>query len=139
MDNVKKPTQSGSQSGSVTKTLGNYCFIFIFLCILIAYLIINGGATTWNGVMNILRHSTIVGTIAFGMGLVIITGGIDLSVGSTIALVGGLSVTVFNSTNNMWLTLLFAIAAGALLSFTSPAIFNESCTAWMCLQITFLV
>lgn len=114
MDNVKKPTQSGSQSGSVTKTLGNYSFIFIFLCILIAYLIINGGATTWNGVMNILRHSTIVGTIAFGMGLVIITGGIDLSVGSTIALVGGLSVTVFNSTNNMWITLLFAVAAGAL-------------------------
>ena len=31
--------------------------------------IINGGATTWSGVMNILRHSAVVGIISFGMGL----------------------------------------------------------------------
>ena len=36
--------------------------------------------------MNILRHSAVVGIMAFGMGLVIITGGIDLSVGSMLAL-----------------------------------------------------
>ena len=56
---------------SLTKTLGNYSFILIFAVILIAYLIINGGATTLSGVMNILRHSAVVGIMAFGMGLVL--------------------------------------------------------------------
>ena len=102
---------------SFTKTLGSYSFILIFLCIFLSYLIVNGGATTLNGVMNILRHSTIVGIIAFGMGLVIITGGIDLSVGSMMSLVGGISVVVFNATNNAILTLLFSLAAGCVLGF----------------------
>ncbi|NLC32449.1 MAG: ABC transporter permease [Clostridiales bacterium] len=97
---------------SISRVLGNYSFIFIFIAILLAYLWINGGATTWSGVMNILRHSTLVGIIAFGMGLAIITGGIDLSVGSMVALIGGLSVVVFNATNSPILTLLFALASG---------------------------
>ncbi len=100
------------QPRSFSRVLGNYSFILIFVAILIAYLFINAGATTWNGVMNILRHSTVVGIIAFGMGLAIITGGIDLSVGSMIALIGGFSVEVFNATNSPVLTLLFALAAG---------------------------
>ena len=102
---------------SITKTLGNYSFVLIFACILIAYLIINAGATTLNGVMNILRHSAVVGIMAFGMGLVIITGGIDLSVGSMLSLIGGVGVVSFNATNSIALTLLAVLAAGALLGF----------------------
>ncbi|MEG1164813.1 MAG: ABC transporter permease [Oscillospiraceae bacterium] len=99
---------------SISKTLGNYSFILIFLVIFVAYLFVNHGATTWSGVMNILRHSAVVGILAFGMGLVIITGGIDLSVGSMLSLIGGLTVVVFNSTNSPILTLLFALGAGVV-------------------------
>ncbi len=102
-----------NKKGQLSSVIGSYSFILIFAAIFIVYLIINQGATTWNGVMNILRHSAVVGIIAFGMGLVIITGGIDLSVGSTLALVGGMSVLVFNKSNSIILTLLFALAAGA--------------------------
>lgn len=101
-----------NQKGQLSTLVSNYSFVLIFAAIFIGYLIINQGATTWNGVMNILRHSAVVGIIAFGMGLVIITGGIDLSVGSMLALVGGLSVVVFNATNNVIVTLLFAVALG---------------------------
>ena len=76
------------KSNPVARFVGNYSFIMIFLVILAAYLIINGKATTFSGVMNILRHSAVVGILSFGMGMVIITGGIDLSVGSNIALSG---------------------------------------------------
>lgn len=99
---------------SFSKLLGGYTFVLIFLAIFVAYLITNGGATTWNGVMNILRHSAVVGIMAYGMGLVILTGDIDLSVGAILPLVGGLSVMVFNATNNVFLTLVFALAVGAL-------------------------
>lgn len=97
---------------TISKILRGYGFICIFIAIFIAYLFI--AQTTWNGVMNILRHSTVTGIIALGMGLIIITGGIDLSVGSSLALVGGLAVTVFNGTNSIILTLLFSLGAGAI-------------------------
>lgn len=106
---------NGRQKQSITRVLGNYSFILIFFAILAVYLIINAGATTWSGVMNILRHSTVVGIIAFGMGLAIITGGIDLSVGSMLSLIGGFSVVVFNATNSPVLTLVFALLAGLVL------------------------
>lgn len=106
-------TLTPRKSGSITKLMGSYSFVLIFLGIFLAYLFINHGATTWSGVMNILRHSAVVGILAFGMGMVIITGGIDLSVGSMLALVGGLTVVVFNNTNSLILTLLFALACGA--------------------------
>lgn len=99
------------------KTLGGYSSIFIFLAILIAYLIINSGATTISGVVNILRHSTVVGIIAFGMGLVIIAGGIDLSVGSMLPLIGGISVVAFNNTNSVILTVITALIVGTCLGF----------------------
>ena len=71
-----------------------YNFILIFLAILVVFLIINHGATTMTTLMNIPRHSTVIGIIALGMGLIILTGDIDLSVGSQLALrhrsVGGL-------------------------------------------------
>lgn len=110
----------------VTKVLGNYSFILIFLFIFLAYIVINAGATTVSGVMNILRHSTIVGIIAFGMGLVIITGGIDLSVGSIMALVGGLSAVVFNATNSPVLTLLFALTGGCVLGLFNGLLVGQA-------------
>ena len=108
---TKKP---GLNKKGIAAWINNYSFILIALAIFIAYLFINHGATTWSGVMNILRHSAVVGIMAFGMGRVIITGGIDLSVGSMLALVGSFSVVVFNATDSVFLTLLFALVAGGL-------------------------
>lgn len=103
-----------NNKGQIGALLSGYSFVLIFVAILVGYLIINMGATTWSGIMNILRHSAVVGIMAFGMGLVIITGGIDLSVGSMLALVGSMSVVIFNKTNNPLITLVFALALGAV-------------------------
>ncbi len=111
---MNETTLKPKTGNSIAKATGNYSFVLIFLVIFIAFLIINSGATTWSGVMNILRHSAVVGVLSFGMGLVIITGGIDLSVGSMLSLIGGLSVVVFNATNSPLLTLLFALGAGVV-------------------------
>ena len=98
---------------SAGKIWSGYSFIFIFAAIFIAYYLVNA-SLTWVGVMNILRHSAVVGIIALGMGLVVITGQIDLSVGSMLAFVGGFAVIVFNTTNSIVLTLLAAMAMGAV-------------------------
>lgn len=119
-------SKANSAAGRKSFHIGNYSFIFIFIAIFVAYLIINGGATTWDGIMNILRHSAVVGVISLGMGLVIITGGIDLSVGSMLALIGGLSVVTFNATNSVFLTLLVSLAMGLLLGFCNGILIGKA-------------
>lgn len=105
MDTKKK----GSLLG---KIWSQYSFIFVFIAIFIVYAIVSS-SLTWNGVMLVFRHSAVVGVLAIGMGLVCLTGEIDLSVGSMLALIGGLSVVVFNLTGNIFVTALFSLAAGA--------------------------
>ncbi len=95
-----------------TRFCAEHSFILIFIVIFIIYMISSSGLT-WNGGMNILRHSGVIGIAALGMGLVIITGDIDLSIGSALAFVGGYSVIVFNITNSIFLTLLFSLVFGA--------------------------
>ena len=46
---------------------------------------------TATNIFNVLRQVSISALIAFGMTFVILTGGIDLSVGSTLALTGAIS------------------------------------------------
>lgn len=67
--------------------------------------------------MNVFRHSAVIGIIGLGMGLICLTGEIDLSVGSMLALDGGFSVIVFNLTDNILLTFLFAVLFGAFCGF----------------------
>lgn len=106
-----------TKNNPLSKTWNKYNYVLIFLVILFVFLVINGSATTWVSLMNIPRHSTVIGIIALSMGLIILTGDIDLSVGSQLALIGGLTVMVFNQTNSLTLSFLFAVAFGAFLGF----------------------
>lgn len=90
----------------------NYSYIIVFLVICAVYAVSSSGLTL-NATMNILRHSAVIGIIALGMGMVCITAEIDLSVGSMLALVSGMSVLVFNVTDSAILTGLFAVLFGA--------------------------
>ena len=105
--------KSVSPLKAVSKIWSGYSFVFIFAAIFLGYILVNPNLT-WVGVMNILRHSAVVGIIALGMGLVIITGQIDLSVGSMLAFVGGFTVVVFNVTDSIVLAFVAAVLFGAL-------------------------
>ena len=95
------------------KIWSRYNYVFVFLVIFLVYALSSNGLT-WNGVMNIFRHSAVVGIIALGMGLVCLTGEIDLSVGSMLAMVSGFAVVIFNMTDNIFVTLIFTIVFGAV-------------------------
>lgn len=67
--------------------------ILLLLCVIVS--ILTPKFLNWNNIMNIARQTTINGIIAIGMACVILTGGIDLSVGSVLAfstMVAGLLV-----------------------------------------------
>ena len=84
---------------------GEYSYILVFIAIFIVYAFTSSGLT-WSGVMNVFRHSAVIGIIGIGMGLVCLTGEIDLSVGAMLALDGGFSVIIFNMTDSILLTFL---------------------------------
>ncbi|MEM0054370.1 MAG: ABC transporter permease [Nitrososphaeria archaeon] len=68
-------------------------------------------------ILNILRQISFVGIIALGMTFVIAGGGIDLSVGSMTALVGGLDIYILNALGGgltaVFITFFAGIALGA--------------------------
>lgn len=72
-------------------------------------------------ILNILRQVSYTGIIALGMTFVIISGGIDLSVGSLTALLGGVMIVVLNALGGGWGAIFGALAAGMLLGGVSGA------------------
>lgn len=102
---------------SLTKiryVLTNYNFVITFLVIFIVFLVINGEATTWKSVTNIFLHSAILGSIALGMGFVVLTGDIDLSVGSSFVIIGGIAILIYNSTGSIVIMLISSLVVGGI-------------------------
>lgn len=105
--------KAGNRKAShVTEFIAQYSYVFVFIAIFVFYAL-TSSRLTWSGVMNIFRHSAVIGIIALGMGLVCLTGEIDLSVGSMLALVSGFSAVIFNITGSIPATFLFAVVLGA--------------------------
>jgi ribose transport system permease protein len=76
-----------------------------------------------NNISNILAQTAVIAIVALGQHLVILTRGIDLSVGANLALatvVGGL---LFKVTDSAFLIILTMLAAGALVGFVNGAVY----------------
>lgn len=80
-DSVKKGKRSSA-------FIQRYGLMLIFLAFAISLTFLTDRFLTINNILNILRQASINGIISVGMTLVILTGGVDLSVGSILALSG---------------------------------------------------
>lgn len=70
------------------QVLKNNGILIVFFLICIGLSFLSPYFFTMNNIMNIIRQTSIYGIIAVGMTFVILTGGIDLSVGSILGLAG---------------------------------------------------
>ncbi|MGL4568232.1 MAG: ribose ABC transporter permease [Fusobacteriaceae bacterium] len=77
--------------------------------------IFNPRFLSMNNLLNVLRQTSINSVIAIGMTLVILTGGIDLSVGSVLAISGAICATMVSSGMNPVLALFLTLTVGLLL------------------------
>jgi ribose transport system permease protein len=77
----------------------------LLLCVIIA--VLSPYFLTVNNIFNVLRQFSITGILAVGEAFVIITGGIDLSVGSLVGLMGVL-IAVFSNTGMSPILVFFA-------------------------------
>ncbi len=77
-------------------------------------LLVGNNFIRWQNQSLMLLQTAVVGTAAVGATLIIISGGIDLSVGSTIALTTIVAALIQNSTGSPVLAIVGGIAVGAL-------------------------
>lgn len=101
----------------IKNILINHNYFVSLVLLLVLGRIASPNFLSFNSIKILLRSSIFVGIIALGMTFVIISGNIDLSVGSTLGLVGIYTAILFNATHNVFLSFLFAIAFGAFLGF----------------------
>ena len=83
----------------------------LLLCLVI--FVVTPVFLTGANVKNVPRDASLVAIAGIGMVMIILLGEIDLSVGSTQALVGILAVSLLNGTESVFLALNGALAAGA--------------------------
>jgi ribose transport system permease protein len=92
----------------------------IFLIIVVSFL--NPNFFTVDNILNILRQTSVNAIIAVGMTLVILTAGIDLSVGSVLALCGAFAASLIAMEVPVLIAVPTALLAGAALGAISGII-----------------
>lgn len=101
---------------NIVRVLGNYGMYIAFVILIIALTAASPAFLTYTNIINILRQISVIGIIAIGMTFVIATGGIDLSVGAIVALVGVIStsIVVEGSETPLVLSVLAGLGVGLL-------------------------
>ena len=84
--------------------------------------VLNPNFFTVDNLLNILRQTSVNAIMAVGMTLVILTAGIDLSVGSVLALCGAFAASMLDSELSIFITVPAVLIAGALLGGVSGVI-----------------
>ncbi|PAB60502.1 ribose ABC transporter permease [Anaeromicrobium sediminis] len=86
---------------------------------------LNARFLTTSNILNILRQTTINGVIAAGMTFVILTGGIDLSVGSVVAFSGAVGAYLIASGSNVVVAVIGALVIGTIIGLINGIIITK--------------
>ena len=106
----------------------NYAIFVVFICLVIILSVSNPYFLTVKNLTNVLRQVSINGLIGIGMTFVILTGGIDLSVGSVVAFTGIVGASMASAVSSpvfggiifpLWFTVLLSLLAGSFLGAVS--------------------
>jgi putative xylitol transport system permease protein len=89
--------QTAAASQTLKRIARDYGIYLAFIILIVALSFANPYFLTKSNISNVLLQTSINGVLAFGMTFVIITGGIDLSVGSVVALAGIVSASFATS------------------------------------------
>ncbi|TRY24806.1 ABC transporter permease [Brevibacillus sp. LEMMJ03] len=109
----KKSEAAGKRHWKETafRIFGRYGMLFILIALILVMSILSPTFFTSGNLLNIVRQMSIVGIVAIGVTMVIITTGIDLSSGSVIALVS-VAVATFAHPDSYPLVVPIAIGLG---------------------------
>jgi len=106
---------SGNKSNHLVKFLSRNIILFALIALCVILSLLTSNFLTLRNIMNVILQSTMMGIVAVGMTYVIITGGIDLSVGSVLAFSSALGATVISAGAPIFVGILAMLAMGALI------------------------
>ncbi|MGI2328988.1 ABC transporter permease [Planococcus sp. YIM B11945] len=116
--NIKEYNQEKATTKSRLSWLwAEYSVIIAFIIIFIASSLMNPRFLDLNNQLNILMQVSIIGIVAMGMTVVMLSGGIDLSVGSVLALAGVISVLALNASGSILVGIFTALLVGSFAGF----------------------
>jgi ribose transport system permease protein len=107
---------------NLKKLAKKYNLLLIFIVFLIIGSLLSDKFLSIQNILNILQQSSFVGIVSIGMTFVIIVAGIDLSVGSILALTGMFISIMISHSMNPLLSILITVIAAAILGFINGAI-----------------
>lgn len=115
--------KKAGNSGIISMIKGNIGILCVLVLIAIVLSLLTPNFLTRDNLISVLRQISINVFIAIGMTLVIILGGIDLSVGSIVAMSGTVIVgLIVTSGLPVWLAIIIGLALGTACGFFNGAI-----------------
>ncbi len=107
---------------ALTKKFSSLTTLLALIVLMVVITLINPNFMTGNNLLNLLLQVTANGFIAFGMTFVILTSGIDLSVGAILALSSALSAGMIAQGMPLPLAVLMAVIIGGFLGAINGAL-----------------
>ena len=104
---------------NTVKMLQDMGVVIALIVLVVAISVVSPEFRTFSNFLSLLRQSAINGFIAFGMTCVILTGGIDLSVGSVLALTTAFAAAMIKAGMPAGVAMLIALLIGAVFGVTS--------------------
>jgi ribose transport system permease protein len=98
--------------------------MFGLLLLCVAGVLLNPNFATLDNAMNVLTRTAFIGIIAVGMCFVIVSGGIDLSVGSMAALIAGCTILLMNALATSIGSPSLVVAIGMVFALLLGAVFG---------------
>lgn len=109
----------------VKKMFNKYAIYLVLLALVIFFSIASDVFLSVENIMNVLRQVSVVGIVAVGMTFVILTGGIDLSVGTVIAVSGVITAQLMVNGVHPILAILAAIAVAVIIGIFNAFFTHE--------------
>lgn len=106
-----------TKNRDMKKSLREFGLVFVILFIVILMSFLSPVFMTKNNIMNIIRQISINGILAVGMTYIILTGGIDLSVGSLVAITSVICGSLLEGGMNWFVACLIGVAAAIIFGF----------------------
>lgn len=107
------------------KIISNNKPVIVLLVLLIAMSLLRDRFLTWSNIISVLRQTSINAVIATGMTFAILIGGIDLSVGSVLAISGAIAATLVASGMNIFLVILITLLIGLTIGLLNGLLISK--------------
>lgn len=99
--------------------------VIVLLLLIIAMSFLSDRFLTWSNIITVLRQTSINAVIATGMTFAILIGGIDLSVGSVLALSGAIAASLVASGMNIVLVIILTLLIGLAIGLVNGLLISK--------------